>query len=120
MILEDKVVVVTGVGPGLGRSMALAAAEEGARVVCMARTEAFVAKVVDEITGQGGEALAVPGDITSTDDCARWCRRPSNGSVASTAWSTAHSRPARSPCSRTPTSMRGARCSKSTSSARSR
>ena len=57
MILEDKVVVVTGVGPGLGRSMALAAAEEGARVVCMARTEAFVAKVVDEITGQGGEAL---------------------------------------------------------------
>jgi NAD(P)-dependent dehydrogenase (short-subunit alcohol dehydrogenase family) len=71
MLLQDKVVVVTGVGPGLGRSMALAAAEEGARVVCMARTAAFVASVADEITGRGGEALAVPGDITSAEDCAR-------------------------------------------------
>ena len=71
MILEDKVVIVTGVGPGLGRSMALAAADEGARVVCMARTETFVTKVVDEIMARGGEALGAPGDITSTDDCER-------------------------------------------------
>jgi NAD(P)-dependent dehydrogenase (short-subunit alcohol dehydrogenase family) len=71
MILEDKVVIVTGVGPGLGRSMALAAAEEGARVVCMARTDAFVEQVVDEISARGGDALAVPGDITSSEDCAR-------------------------------------------------
>jgi NAD(P)-dependent dehydrogenase (short-subunit alcohol dehydrogenase family) len=71
MLLQDKVVVVTGVGPGLGRSMALAAADEGARVVCMARTESFVTEVVDEIAGRGGEALGVPGDITSVDDCTR-------------------------------------------------
>lgn len=71
MILQDKVVVVTGVGPGLGRSMALAAAAEGARVVCIARTGSFVASVVDEVVAQGGEAHGVPGDITSADDCAR-------------------------------------------------
>lgn len=71
MLLHDKVVIITGVGPGLGRSMALAAAEEGARVVCMARTEAFVTSVADEIEQRGGEALGVQGDITSTDDCAR-------------------------------------------------
>jgi NAD(P)-dependent dehydrogenase (short-subunit alcohol dehydrogenase family) len=71
MLLQDKVVVVTGVGPGLGRSMALAAADDGARVVCVARTAAFVEEVADEINGRGGEALAVPGDITSAEDCAR-------------------------------------------------
>jgi NAD(P)-dependent dehydrogenase (short-subunit alcohol dehydrogenase family) len=71
MLLQDKVVIVTGVGPGLGRSMALAAADEGARVVCMARTDAFVTKVVGEITDRGGDALGVPGDITSVDDCTR-------------------------------------------------
>jgi NAD(P)-dependent dehydrogenase (short-subunit alcohol dehydrogenase family) len=71
MLLEDKVVVVTGVGPGLGRSMAMAASDEGASVVCMARTETFVDWVVEEITARGGQALAVPGDITSSDDCTR-------------------------------------------------
>ncbi len=71
MLLEDKVVIVTGVGPGLGRSMAVAAADEGARVVCMARTKAFVEQVAAEIAERGGVAMAVPGDITSPDDCER-------------------------------------------------
>jgi NAD(P)-dependent dehydrogenase (short-subunit alcohol dehydrogenase family) len=71
MILEDKVVVISGVGPGLGRSLALAASAEGASVVCMARTASFVAEVADEVAQRGGSALAVPGDITSVEDCAR-------------------------------------------------
>jgi NAD(P)-dependent dehydrogenase (short-subunit alcohol dehydrogenase family) len=71
MMLEGKVVLISGVGPGLGRSLALRAGAEGATVVCVARTAAFVNEVVDEIVESRGTALAVPGDITSSDDCAR-------------------------------------------------
>jgi NAD(P)-dependent dehydrogenase (short-subunit alcohol dehydrogenase family) len=71
MLLQDKVVVVTGVGPGLGRSLCLAAGAAGASVLCVARTEAFVSTVADEIVAAGGVAVAAPGDVTSRDDCAR-------------------------------------------------
>jgi NAD(P)-dependent dehydrogenase (short-subunit alcohol dehydrogenase family) len=71
MLLQDKVVVITGVGAGLGRSLSLAAAAAGASVLCVARTEPFVSAVVDEIREAGGVAVAVPGDVTSRDDCER-------------------------------------------------
>lgn len=71
MLLEDKVVIVTGVGPGLGRALVLEAAAEGAAVVAMARTASFLDEVVAEVEAAGGRALAAPGDITSAVDCAR-------------------------------------------------
>ena len=63
MMLRDKVVVVAGVGAGLGRSIALAAAREGADVVLAARTAERLDEVAKEIDGLGRRALAVPTDL---------------------------------------------------------
>ena len=63
-LLADKVVVVSGVGPGLGRSIALQSAGAGATVVLAARTEERLRSVADEIDAAGGRSLVVPTDIT--------------------------------------------------------
>ena len=63
-LLAGTVVVVSGVGPGLGRSIALASAREGADVVLAARTAARLDEVAKEVTALGRRALAVPADIT--------------------------------------------------------
>jgi NAD(P)-dependent dehydrogenase (short-subunit alcohol dehydrogenase family) len=71
MLLADKVAVVTGVGPGLGKAAALALAREGAAVAVVARTESRLAEVVAEIEDKGGRALAIPGNVAKAEDCAR-------------------------------------------------
>ncbi|WP_299573665.1 SDR family oxidoreductase [uncultured Williamsia sp.] len=63
-LLDGKVVVVSGVGPGLGRSIALQSAGAGASVVMAARTEERLRAVADEIDAAGGRSLVVPTDIT--------------------------------------------------------
>lgn len=66
-MLADKVVVVSGVGPGLGRSIAVRSALAGARVVLAARTESRLTAVADEVRALGGTALSVPTDLTDGD-----------------------------------------------------
>ena len=63
MMLQGKVVVVAGVGAGLGRSIALASAREGADVVLAARTPGRLDDVAKEVTGLGRRGLAVPTDL---------------------------------------------------------
>ena len=61
--LEAKTVIVSGVGPGLGRQVALTAAREGANVVLGARTEATLAAVAAEIDGGGARVAWAAGDV---------------------------------------------------------
>jgi NAD(P)-dependent dehydrogenase (short-subunit alcohol dehydrogenase family) len=71
MLLDGKVAVVSGVGPGLGRATALALAREGAAVGLAARTEATLEKIAGEIVAAGGRALPVPTNIADAEACQR-------------------------------------------------
>lgn len=63
MELRDKVVVVTGAGRGAGRSLALALAEEGVRLVLASRTVSELYAVRDEVEATGAQVVAVPTDL---------------------------------------------------------
>ncbi|MDQ7849616.1 MAG: 3-oxoacyl-[acyl-carrier-protein] reductase [Armatimonadota bacterium] len=63
--LEGRVALVTGASGGLGRAMALALAAEGAAVAVHYWSNRAAAEgVVEEITGRGGRAVALQGDLT--------------------------------------------------------
>ncbi len=65
--LKDKVALVTGASQGIGRDTALALAQAGAKVAVAARTAAKLAELVQEISGAGGLALAVPMDVADAE-----------------------------------------------------
>jgi NAD(P)-dependent dehydrogenase (short-subunit alcohol dehydrogenase family) len=75
MLLEDKVVVVSGIGPGMGRDISLACAREGAHLVLAARTEAALESLAKEIRSLGRKAVPVVTDIARADDCERLAER---------------------------------------------
>src|SRR5262245_35566969 len=70
-LLDGKVALVSGVGPGMGRDIALQLAEHGADVVLGARTEANVDVVADEVEALGRKAVRTQLDITDKDSCQR-------------------------------------------------
>ncbi len=63
-MLHNKIVIVTGASSGIGRAVARLFAAEGAKVVLNARSEAPLAAVVQAIRAEGGEAIAISGDVT--------------------------------------------------------
>ena len=68
-MLKDKVVIISGIGPGLGQELAYGAAQEGAKVVLAARTESKLKEVESNIKSQGSEVISVITDITSLESC---------------------------------------------------
>lgn len=68
-MLSDKVMLVSGVGPGLGREIAVRGAAAGADVVLAARTETVLMSVAAEVESLGRRALAVPTDILDPAAC---------------------------------------------------
>lgn len=71
MLLADKVMVVSGVGPGLGREIAAAAVREGASVMMGARTEANLKAAAAEIDPSGERVGWQVTDITNPEQCTR-------------------------------------------------
>jgi NAD(P)-dependent dehydrogenase (short-subunit alcohol dehydrogenase family) len=69
-LLEGTVVVVSGVGPDLGRSIALRCARAGADLVLAARTAARLDEVAKEVTALGRRAAVIPADITDETSAA--------------------------------------------------
>jgi acetoin reductase-like protein len=63
MRLQDKTAIVTGGAQGMGRAISLRYAQEGARVVVADLKQEAAQRVVDEIAGTGGQALAVAVDV---------------------------------------------------------
>jgi len=68
MRLQDKVVVITGAGSGLGRESSLLFSSEGARVVVTDLIPARAKKVADEVAAAGGQAVALTADVRVEED----------------------------------------------------
>lgn len=66
-ICQNRTVIITGAGGGLGRAYALSFAKEGASVVVNDIRLDAAERVVQEIVSSGGRAIANDGDITSMD-----------------------------------------------------
>jgi 3-oxoacyl-[acyl-carrier protein] reductase len=69
--LKGKIAIVTGAGRGIGRAIALALGEAGARVALAARSEGEIRSVAQEIRGKDGDALAIAADLTRDDEIER-------------------------------------------------
>ncbi len=63
MKLAGKTALVTGASKGLGKAVALALAEAGARVALVSRDRALLLRAADEIRSSGGAAEVFPADV---------------------------------------------------------
>ena len=71
MFRAGSVALVTGIGPGMGRSIAVGFAQHGVQVALAARRQDRLDTVAEEVRALGGRPVAVPTDITDPDACTR-------------------------------------------------
>ena len=65
--MENKVVLVTGAGQGIGKSIAVTLANVGCRVVVTDINHELASQVTNEINEKGGQAVASVGDVSNRD-----------------------------------------------------
>jgi len=64
MNLKNKVILITGAGSGLGKALALAAGQVGAKVICAGRRKDKIQQTADEVNKVGGMGTAMEMDVT--------------------------------------------------------
>ncbi|MGC4938500.1 SDR family NAD(P)-dependent oxidoreductase [Kribbella sp. DT2] len=64
--MSNRVALVTGAAQGIGKGIAVSLAERGFRVAVADLNQATAEEAAKEITAAGGEAIAVPIDVTDT------------------------------------------------------
>src|SRR6195952_3504531 len=69
--LDQQVIVITGASSGIGLATAVAAAQQGARLVLAARSESTLEQIAAELSGNGGEVAFVRADVGVRDDVER-------------------------------------------------
>ena len=69
MDIRDASALVTGAGRGIGRSIALALAREGARLTVVSRTASELDSLIDEIETVGARGVAFAGDLREASAC---------------------------------------------------
>ncbi len=73
-LLNDKVAIITGASSGIGRAAAKLFAREGAKLVVTGRRQTALDAVVGEIEAEGGQAVAISGDVRDEALQAKACR----------------------------------------------
>src|SRR6186713_294981 len=66
--VDRKRIMLTGASEGIGRALALALAARGARLALAARDRDRLESLAQQCRAAGGEAIAVPTDVTSQQD----------------------------------------------------
>jgi len=69
--IEDKIAIITGGGTGIGRGLALALAQSGAKVVICGRREGPLDETINTIWEEGGGGIAVQADVSQPEDVNR-------------------------------------------------
>ena len=75
VVLEDRVVLVTGASSGIGRAVAAHVARHGAKVMLVSRTRQKLDELKAEIEAEGGRAWVYATDLSNLDACERMGRQ---------------------------------------------
>lgn len=70
-LFRDKVALITGASSGIGQTVALKLAQQGARVGLVSRNREALDSLANQIRQAGSEALVIPTDVTRRDQCER-------------------------------------------------